>query len=633
MHTEIVSHKPKIKIFVSHRTDLISDTIDNPVYVNVRCGAIYDKVNKSNLQGDDTGDNISYKKPYFSELTVMYWAWKNQKADYYGLCHYRRYMSFSKYKFDEDIYGNVVCKYLDDNAIKKYGFNNDELIYDAIQPNDFIFTTVDVSKSGYKNVYQQYKEASFLNISDLDVAIRILKKEYPEFSKAADKYFSGKIFYPCLMFVMKKNIFDKWCSFIFNILNKTEKAIDVSNYGENAQRTLGHIAERLFGVFITYLMESHQYHYQKAQRVLVLHPEKLFEIQPFYSDNDIPIVLTSSDWYIPYLSISLESLCRHASTNYNYDIIILNVGITKRMKELLLKAISSYNNVHITFYDVSRIIDGLDLRENMHIGVASLYRLLIPQVCKKFTKILYLDSDIVVCDDVSKLYDENVNNMLLAAVHDVDYCGEYNGGNPIVKKICLEKLKLKKPYDYFNAGVLLINVTTFNQLFKPNYLIEMAQGGNYIFMDQDVLNVVSQGKVKFLDFSWNVLHDCFGVRINQIISQAPLRLAKLYFESRKNPKIVHYAGGEKPWVNASCDFSEIFWKEARQSIFYEMILQRMAGATCDMILAGRNLSLARRIADRVLPKGSRQRELLKKVMPRGSRQFELLKKMYHKFTI
>ena len=110
-------------------------------------------------------------------------------------------------------------------------------------------------------------------------------------------------------------------------------------------------------------------------------------------------------------------------------------------------------------------------------------------------------------------------------------------------------------------------------------------------------------------------------------------MAKLYFESRKNPKIVHYAGGEKPWVNASCDFSEIFWKEARQSIFYEMILQRMAGATCDMILAGRNLSLARRIADRVLPKGSRRRELLKKVMPRGSRQFELLKKMYHKFTI
>lgn len=633
MYTETVSHKPKIKIFVSHRTDLISDTIDNPVYVNVRCGAIYDKVNKSNLQGDDTGDNISYKKPYFSELTVMYWAWKNQEADYYGLCHYRRYMSFSEQNFDENIYGNVECKYLDAETIKKYSFNNDELIYDTIQSNDFIFTTVDVSKSGYKNVYQQYEKVPFLNISDLEVAIRILKEEYPEFSRAADKYFSGKIFYPCLMFVMKKNLFDKWCSFIFNVLDKTEKVIDVSNYGADTQRTLGHIAERLFGVFITYLMDSHRYHYQRVQRVLVLHPEKLLEIKPFYDNNTIPLVLTSSDWYIPYLSISLESLCRRASTNYNYDVIILNVGITKRMKELLLKAISSYNNVHITFYDVSRIIDGLDLRGNMHIGVASLYRLLIPQVCKNFTKVLYFDSDIVVCDDISVLYNVDINNVLLAAVHDADYCGEYNGGNPIVKKNCLEKLKLKNPYDYFNAGVLLINIANFNHLFKSNYLIEMAQGGNYIFMDQDVLNVVSQGKVKFLDFSWNVLHDCFGIRINQMISKAPVHLSKLYFESRKNPKIIHYAGGEKPWVNTSCDFSEFFWKEARQSVFYEIILQRMTSATCDMVLAGKKMSLARRIADQVLPKGSRRRELLKKVIPRGSWQFEFLKKMYHKFTI
>lgn len=625
--------KPVIKIFVSHRTDQVSETIDNPLYVNVRCGAVYDKENKSKLQGDDTGENISYKKPNFSELTVMYWAWKNQEADYYGLCHYRRYMSFSKQKFHEDIYGNVECKYLDSKAIKKYGFNDEELIYDTIKSNDFVFTTVDVSKSGYKSVYQQYEKVPFLNISDLETAIRILKKDYPEFSKAADKYFSGKIFYPCLMFVMKKNLFDKWCSFIFDILDKTEKAIDVSNYGADTQRTLGHIAERLFGVFITYLMELHQYHYQKLQRVLILHPERLLDINPFYKDNAIPIVLTSSDWYIPYLSISLESLCRRASTNYNYDIIILNVGITKRMRELLLKAVNDYDNVHITFYDVSRIVDGLDLRGNMHIGVASLYRLLIPRVCKNFKKVLYLDSDIVVCGDISELYNVNIDNMLLAAVHDADYCGEYNGGNPIVKKLCLEKLKLKNPYNYFNAGVLLINTVTFNHSFEANYLIEMAQGGNYIFMDQDVLNIACQGKVKFLDFRWNVLHDCFGIRVSQMISKAPMHLSKLYFESRKNPKIVHYAGGEKPWVNAGCDFSELFWKEARQSIFYEIILQRMASDTCNMVLAGRNLSFARRVADRLLPKGSQRRELLKKVMPRGSWQFEFLKKMYHKFTI
>ena len=43
--------------------------------------------------GDNTGDNISKKQPYYSELTAIYWAWKNLKADYIGINHYRRYFS------------------------------------------------------------------------------------------------------------------------------------------------------------------------------------------------------------------------------------------------------------------------------------------------------------------------------------------------------------------------------------------------------------------------------------------------------------------------------------------------------------------------------------------------------------
>ena len=88
--------KPDIKIFVSHRIDLDSETIDNPLYVNVRCGAVFDKRENVDMLGDDTGDNISEKRDSFCELTVMYWAWKNVKADYYGLCHYRRYLSFAE---------------------------------------------------------------------------------------------------------------------------------------------------------------------------------------------------------------------------------------------------------------------------------------------------------------------------------------------------------------------------------------------------------------------------------------------------------------------------------------------------------------------------------------------------------
>ena len=88
-----------IRIFVSHRIDIDSETVDTPVYFPVRCGAVYDEEGNSEIQGDDTGDNISKLRMSFCEFTVQYWAWKNVDADYYGLCHYRRYLSFSDKRY------------------------------------------------------------------------------------------------------------------------------------------------------------------------------------------------------------------------------------------------------------------------------------------------------------------------------------------------------------------------------------------------------------------------------------------------------------------------------------------------------------------------------------------------------
>ena len=95
---EIVAVR-NIKIFVSHRIDLNSELIQNPLYVPVRCGAVFDDKNPRGLAGDDTGDSISQRRMTFCEFTVQYWAWKNAEADYYGLCHYRRYLSFAKKRY------------------------------------------------------------------------------------------------------------------------------------------------------------------------------------------------------------------------------------------------------------------------------------------------------------------------------------------------------------------------------------------------------------------------------------------------------------------------------------------------------------------------------------------------------
>ena len=49
-----------------------------------------------------------------------------------------------------------------------------------------------------------------------------------------------------------------------------------------------------------------------------------------------------------------------------------------------------------------------------------------------------------------------------------------------------------------------------------------------------------------------------------------------YMEARINPKIVHYAGPEKPWTCPWGDFAEIFWDYAKKTPYYEEILYRMS---------------------------------------------------------
>ena len=82
----------KVKILVAcHKpADVYRDNVYTPIHVGRAVSKCTDKM--QDMIGDDTGDNISAKNPFYSELTAQYWLWKNvHDVDYVGLCHYRRY--------------------------------------------------------------------------------------------------------------------------------------------------------------------------------------------------------------------------------------------------------------------------------------------------------------------------------------------------------------------------------------------------------------------------------------------------------------------------------------------------------------------------------------------------------------
>ena len=194
--------------------------------------------------GDDTGDNISLKNERYAELTVTYWIWKNAKADYVGLVHYRRAFIVDPDKY---YFGPYDCR----DYLCALGMTYEKISklleqYDVIMPKTAILPMT----------FREYYEMSHI-IGDLDVAVKYVKKRYPEMGKTVDEVLEGHEFNSRNMFIMRKDILDKYAEWLFDVLFHIEA--DISNEEGEQKRSPGFLAERLFTIWIRHQMKTTDY--------------------------------------------------------------------------------------------------------------------------------------------------------------------------------------------------------------------------------------------------------------------------------------------------------------------------------------------------------------------------------------
>lgn len=182
--------------------------------------------------GDNTGDNISSKNSNYCELTGLYWAWKNLQCDYIGLCHYRRYFSTGCHGTDIESKQKSIYHRVDYEKLLQQ--------YDVILPK----------KRNYyiETVRSQYEHAH--NKRDLDEIERIIAEKFPEYSEAFTKVMNRTKLHILNMFAMRKELFDEYCEWLFDILFELEKRIDISHYNQYEARVFGFLSERLFNVWL-----------------------------------------------------------------------------------------------------------------------------------------------------------------------------------------------------------------------------------------------------------------------------------------------------------------------------------------------------------------------------------------------
>ncbi len=611
--------KKNIKIYIScHKECFLPQ---RSFLYPIQVGAKNAPVRLPRMLHDDEGENISAKNPSYCELTAQYWAWKNEDADYYGFFHYRRYMNFGGKCLPHNSFQDAELPFLNEEALQLLSLDA-ETVEEVVSSYDMIATTqvsLKEFKPPVKSNYEQYAATPYQHKEDLDVLLEIVKERYPEYYRDAVDYLHSGFGYFCNMFIMKRELFQKYSAWLFDILEEHEKRRDYGNYDIMGCRVSGYLGERLFGIWFCHWKKQGALKCTELQRTLFANTDCPPMVEPAFDKNNISIALAANDYFIPYTAILLKSVIAHASTENNYDILLLTQDVKEKNKVRLDEMLEGHPNFQIRYVDPSYFMGGeYHFYVRGHFGLQTYYRLVLPQLLPAYDKILYLDSDMIVQADVAELYGTDVEGYLLAACRDPDTAGQYNGfqGYERDKKNYMDHLmKMREPFSYFQAGTLLLNLEEFRKTYTLKQVLDFAASQEWRLLDQDILNCLCQGKVKHVDMSWNVMVDLEGIRIGEIIGRAPRWMYQMYVEARKHPKIIHYAGFEKPWSYPEMDMGDIFWKYARETVFYEEILYRMTRNTVEKFDSERKKrkSIFSKIRIFLLPYESRRYVMIRKL--------------------
>lgn len=315
-------------------------------------------------------------------------------------------------------------------------------------------------------------------------------------------------------------------------------------------------------------------------------------IEPaFAADDIVPIVAVSSNEYVPFLSVMLRSVVMNRDAKRHYDINIFMEDINSRNQEILRKNTCIDNNISLRFVNLKDSFNYF-APPNVEGKMKNFFRMTflrfaILDLMKKYDKVLYLDTDMVVTTDVGPLIDLDLKDKYVAAVRDTGVIGisyKKNGSFwPYPEDACQalaedieEQIGMVHVKDYFNAGLIVFNIKELGKDYTTKDLFARASAHPSMMQDQDVLNHVCFGKVYFLDNEWNYFPQDFETETEPKEAWGPDDTYATYIEAGKAPKCIHYAGRRIPCWRPQVDKADIYWQYARQTDFYEEILCKMA---------------------------------------------------------
>jgi lipopolysaccharide biosynthesis glycosyltransferase len=578
------------KIYLAHHSP-DTEIIANNIFIPIHSGkAVSDK--QPDMAGDDTGDNISDRNREYAELTVHYWAWKNNTRDeHIGLMHYRRLFVFSD-GHDREVNherDRVVVPFYESWMDIRFGWASNDILefiapYDVIVPLKY-----DVRSCRRLDIYDV--ESHFIAMHG--------RKGYDAFRKAIENYAPDYIdsmkeimkednFYLCNMFVMKRWVFEKYSEWLFDLLDKSS-ALHAWNAGTDTayqRRMPAFWAERMLNVFLKKLAKDHPHIMIREIPYVFLENttrEEQSPLEPLVGVvNPITVVTSFDNNYAPCFGVLLLSMIEHSSKDNFYDLIVLNDSISEENQAVFADMLAERPNFSLRYIDMR----GKFTRSGSahgHFTKASFHRLLLPELLGDYKKISYIDPDIVVLKDIAELHCLDIKNHYAGVCLDLtfkwmrksetriwDYIGDYTVEEYFDSFL---RLSFDAKEKFFNAGVMVLNLDKIRDDYLMPAFLQMLNEGVYYTVDQCILNKVFNGNILLLPAKWNHI-----VRpLNEMI-ELQVEYATMYREAAKDPAIIHFAGPDlKPWHKPDVPFGAVFWQYCSRSPYFRHFMDILVG--------------------------------------------------------
>lgn len=274
------------------------------------------------------------------------------------------------------------------------------------------------------------------------------------------------------------------------------------------------------------------------------------------SKPEVPVFFATDDNYAPFLAVTFKSILDNASKDFSYKFYVLTTNLSssyeKRIKEF------ESEDVKIEFIFLKETIEKIKAKFHLrdYYSIETYYRFFIANMFPQYDKVLYCDCDVIVLGDIAELYNHNIDNYLVGAcpeevMTEVKIFGDY-----VEQALDVDCEK------YFNAGVMLMNLDGFRKENIEEKFFDMLQKYTFrVTQDEDYLNVLCKGKVKLFHLGWN----------------------KTAFKNEKfndkDLKLIHYKIHWKPWHYDGVLYENHFWDYAKQTSFYEEILDKKLSYT------------------------------------------------------